>query len=252
MGSIGHDKFKKFLVEMAQNTHTSTAKLQEIPVRMDLLLFEQFAKGLEADLQRRNWKLFDNSNISVEDLFKYLALPLVYRISDFEGVPKNETNSFKYYGDLPRHQVNNLNYPFWIEHVVAQVGIAVDYDYGLKFVPQLLLTEEVNLHLDRDKIIAIHHLLGAYEEYGLALVTNVLPKGTEGNIDVMAMTIIEDIVKSYKHLHPAGSYVAAFLGNKIAQQKEWSSLFRVSYEEVEYIRTQFQISSHLYGGDQRD
>lgn len=252
MGNTRHDNFKTFLVEMAQNTQTKAAKLEQVPVKMDLLLFEQFAKGLEADLKRRNWQLFDKSGISVDDLFKYLALPLVYRISDFEGVPKHETNSFKYYGDLPRHQVNNLNYPFWIEHVVAQVGIAVDYDYGLKFVPQLILNEEVQLTLSREKIIDIHHLLGAYEEHGLAVVTNVLPKGTEGNIDVMAMTIIEDIVKSYKHLHPAGSYVAAFLGNKIAQAKEWSALFRVSYEEVEYIKTQFQISSHLYGGDQRD
>lgn len=203
-------------------TKPTTVAMTTIDVVIDPnIMIGDYASAYANELHRLNPVRAKELSLSKEELFDYFSALLAIRVSGINGTLRDWRT------------VNLLAIPAWIQHTIAQVGNVVDRDRGLRIVPKFDMKYElVTLLETSEKLLS-------FQSDGLSLHQNAFPRGVEGNEEVMGMVILNDYVHSIKlDAHPASSYVAAFLGAKLAQEQQFSVLYRVRYDDVNFIATQ--------------
>lgn len=200
---------------------TSTA-LETIEVEINSeIMIRDFAEAYSVELLRLNPTRADVISLASDDLGDYFEGLISIRVSMIQGTLKNW------------REVKSFAIPAWIQHVIAQVGIVISRDEGLRFVPKY---DKV---VDFKQMNIISDKLKAFESDGLSIHTDAFPRGSEGNEEVMGMAIVGDYIKSIKKdSHPASSYVSAFLGYKLTQGQNFAVLYRVRYDDVNFIASQ--------------
>jgi hypothetical protein len=87
-----------------------------------------------------------------------------------------------------------------------------------------------------DEAVIISDKIGAFEEK-LQMVRDAMPRGVAGDSEVMSCAIIESYVRSWKKVsHPSFTYVAAFLDAHLKNEIALKALYRIQYDDLEYIR----------------
>jgi hypothetical protein len=113
--------------------------------------------------------------------------------------------------------------PSFIQYVLSCVGEVIVRDYGIKFIPTV--TEESSLSYD--EAVLISDKIGAFEEK-LQMVRDAMPRGVEGDSEVMSCAIIESYVRSWKKVtHPSFTYVSAFLDAHLKNEIALKALYRI-------------------------
>lgn len=124
-----------------------------------------------------------------------------------------------------------LYIPSWIQYCLAMVGILVKRDIGLKIVPEM----ENPSTMTFEEALVISEKIGAFED-DLQIVKDGMPRSDEGNEDVMSTALVADYVRAIKPVHHvASTYVTAFLGMKLREEMAFAVLYRVQYDDLEYI-----------------
>jgi len=210
-------------------TKPTNVDYQEIKVNLDpQVMLKDYALAYANELWRRNPVRAQQVNLTEAELGAYFEGLLVLRVQCIN----NACTEWR--------RAKALLIPSWIEFTLTQVGTVIDHDRGLKFTPVLDLTTDIQ------QLLQISEKLAVFQTDGVVLHKDALPRTFEGDPDVMGMVICQNYVVSQSKIpHPIASYVAAFLGFKLEQEKHFGILYRVRYDDVSYIRDQL-IAERLF------
>lgn len=201
-------------------TKPTSAQLEQIDVTINpSVMLGDFAKAYAAELHRRNPLRAEQANITETELSKYFAQIISLRV--------------QYVYDQCRlwRQIKQLNIPSWMQYVLTLIGRVIDYDYGLKIMPYF--SEEVDLNF----LLDVSLRLEAFKSDGVTMHKDAFPRSKDGDREMMTMAIIGDYVQSMREIsHPIYSYVNAFLGMKLQEEQAFKILYRVRYDDVDFIR----------------
>jgi hypothetical protein len=203
-------------------TKPTTVAMTSIEVKIDsTVMVGDYADAYANELHRLNPVRAKELNLSKDDLLTYFSGLIAIRIQSINGTLRDWRTA------------KRLSIPAWIQHTLSQLGEVVDRDRGLRITPSY--DEEYEMAF----LLAVSEKLQAFESDGLSLHIDAFPRDNTGNEEVMGMVIVNDYVHSMKvDSHPASSYVAAFLGAKLVQEQQFSVLYRVRYDDVNFIATQ--------------
>lgn len=203
-------------------TKATNTKLEVIEVSINTdLMVNDYALAYSKELHRLNPIKAKETNLTAEELNYYFAALIALRVESINDTIRVWREAML------------LAIPAWIQHTISTIGEVIDRVRGIHFKPRLTLDYDVKLLLE------ISNRLESFEVDGLSLHKNAFPREKTGNAEVMGMAIVGDFVHSINaDAHPASSYVAAFLGYKLVQEQSYSVLYRVRYDDVNFIATQ--------------
>lgn len=211
-------------------TKPTSTSLESIDVTIDKdLILTDFASAYFKELVRRNPVRVDAVGITEDELSAYFTGIVTLRVECVNGVCK------------VWRQIKQLLIPAWIEFVITQIGEVIDVDRGLKIRP--VISESYDL----DAMFETSDKLRAFITDGVVLNRDAFPREQTGDYETMSMAIINDYVQSQsKDSHPIASYVAAFLGFKLQEEAAFKMLYRVRYDDVEFIKSMLLREGSLF------
>lgn len=211
-------------------TKATTVKFEEIQVTINPdLIINDYAEAYSKELHRRNPSRASTVGVTKDELFEYFKTLLAIRVESI-------SNDCKVW-----RQAKALLIPTWMEFVLSRVGEVIDNDRGLKITPIFEFDYDINRAFETsDK-------LRAFLSDGLVLHKDAFPRTPDGDVETMSMVIIDDYVTSQtKDAHPIASYVAAFLGYKLKEELAFKMLYRVRYDDVNFISSMLLREGTVY------
>lgn len=211
-------------------TKVSTVKQEIVEVQVDPVMFRDYAQSYFREAQRVNPLAMKEMNLTVEELEDYFLTLLNARIQSLrpEGCPMWRT-------------LKLCCIPDFLQFALSTIGIFVDQAYGLKVVPVFNYEGKGNV---LDTSAKIEFLM----KFGLAAVKDAMPRGIDGDPDVMSLIIINDYVYGRRDDHlPLASYVAAFLGLKLTEETAFKMLYRCRYDDVSFISDMLMHERSILG-----
>jgi len=128
-------------------------------------------------------------------------------------------------------KLKSLWIPVWIQYNLAMIGKVIMYDRGLTILPQM---KEVALKFDQ--AYAISEKIAYFKDY-VQLVHDAMPRSEFGDKDVMSTAVIAGYVRAEHRVeHVASTYVTAFMNMKLREEAAMQVLYRVQYDDLEFIR----------------
>jgi len=132
-----------------------------------------------------------------------------------------------------------LYIPSFIQYVLSCVGEVIVRDYGIKFMPTL--ADNPN-RIKFEDAVKISDKISAYKD-SLQMIRDAMPRGVEGDLNVMSCAIIEGYIRSWRKVdHPSFTYVAAFLKAKLKNEIALKALYRIQYDDIDYIVAAMQAN----------
>lgn len=128
-------------------------------------------------------------------------------------------------------RLKNLAIPPFIQYCLENIGRVRKTELGLTMVP--VYDAEV---ITFEEAMVISDKIAAFER-DMVVLFDAMPRSAEGNDEVMSTALIADYVRAMEKVTPVSSYVSAFLGLKLVQENVYASLYRVVYDDVEFIRS---------------
>lgn len=144
------------------------------------------------------------ADLTVEDLLHYLETLVWMRV---EKCTEEYSNGFKQYLKIQR----NVAVPVLMYQVLISIGRAYDKEFNLEFMPAFSVDQDHILSVD--EMAAISDLFRMFENSGLKVVYGI-PNDPEGELEFMAMTVIEGEIRSYRRNHPVYGFLAAFVASR--------------------------------------
>jgi hypothetical protein len=135
-----------------------------------------------------------------------------------------------------------LYIPAWVQYCLSMVGIVTLRDVGLRIEPEM----ESESTMTYEEAVAISEKIGSFEN-DLQVVKDAMPRSVDGNTDVMSTALIADYVRAIRPVeHVASTYVTAFLGLKLKEEVAFQAIYRVQYDDVEFIASALTTQKGLY------
>lgn len=190
-----------------------------------------YARAFVKEMQRVNPRRFEVVGITEEEMMSYAAFLLKQRILCING-------------DCPNwRRLKRCFIPVFLQYALSMIGEVIIREKGLTFVPTM--TETVDMTID--EALVVSDKIGAFERE-LCMVLDAMPRRREGDESVMGTALIADYVRSVRPVdHVADTYISAFLGMKLAEEQAFKVLYRIQYDDVEFIRTALTHSSAIMG-----
>lgn len=135
---------------------------------------------------------------------------------------------------VPWRQMKQLVMPAWIQYVISTVGKVYDKENGLLFIPVCQDDDVMSI----EDMLSISVAIEIFSNDGKHFFNDAFPREKTGDHDVMSMAIINQIITgSDKLAAPIASYVAGFLGMKLAEETSYKARYRVQYDDAEFVRS---------------
>lgn len=184
-----------------------TVKLN--PTGMIDVLAERYAREIERILSVKGGSI--NVDLSEETLMKYFITALYMRV-----IYCNDMKAPKGFEWFPAKSRSFSNLMVFAS-ILVHVGIAIDKEYGLKFVPSF--EPDIKDLLSFQEFTDISDVLSQLEDHGLKLVRG-LPSEKMGSLPFMACECFDgdDSIRSYRRDHPVFGFFAAFFRNLQVEQ----------------------------------
>lgn len=189
-----------------------------------------FAGAYAKELVRRNPIRANDpqSQVTADELDTYFQGLLKIRVESVD-------NNCKVW-----RQAKRLVIPAWIQFALSRVGVVRIPEEGLIFTPV------INVDYDIDKLLEISDKLRNYIPDGIKVFEDAFPRSEKGDIETMTMCLIENTVNGHKLSHPVSSYVAAFLGFRARSDMASKALYRIRYDDVDFITSMIIHEGSLF------
>jgi hypothetical protein len=212
----------------------SATEMEDVVITINPSDFlDGYSKAFVFEAQRVNPLMFEAHPITEEEVSAYSTFLINERIKSVHHQCPNWKN------------LKLLWIPDWIQYVISLIGIFSNYDYGLKFIP--VMDEGVSV-ITIQEALEISEKIAKYQS-SIGMHRDAMPRGDEGDEDVMSCALISNRVKATKRLaHPESSYVAAFAGLTLRKEATMNILYRVSYDDLNYIRSDLLSNSKIITG----
>lgn len=193
-------------------------------------LVADFAKSFVDETYRKNTLRAQSVGLTGEEITRYCEYLLSKRIE----IVNNNCKDFRV--------IKVLSMPSFIQYCLSMVGEVVKRDVGLTMKPVLDKPSDMTL----DEAIAISKKIDAFSDV-LQIVTDAMPRDRHGNDDVMSSALLAGYVRSMKKVdHVASTYVVAFMDMKLRQETAFSALYRVQYDDINYIASALTSAKGLF------
>ena len=212
---------KEGFSELNFGTKPTSVRMEKVEVAVNLdEMVGDFGRAYAKELNRRNPVRYQTSGLSEDELSDYFKNLIAMRIASVND-------------KFPEWRVAKaLLLTAWLEYTMTCVGEVIDSDRGLDIIP--VCSEQY----DMTKALETSAKLRVFKADGLVLLQDAFPRTKEGDVDTMSMAVIGDYVYSQnKEAHPIASYVAAYLGFKLKEEAAFKMLYRVRYDDIDYIHT---------------
>jgi hypothetical protein len=140
-------------------------------------------------------------------------------------------------------KLKTLWVPVFIQYVLRMIGRVDIFERGLTMMPTM----------EKDDIITLPEAFAISEKLGslsrdLQMVQDAMPRSIYGDKDVMTSAMIAGYARSMEDVgHVSATYVAAFLGAKLKNEVAFKVLYRVQYDDAEFIRTALIANKAVMG-----
>lgn len=195
--------------------------MQVIPVVISAnALLTNFARAFVQEAQRKSPLRADKVGLTVEDVDVYCQYLLFKRVQSVNDECKDW------------RKLKLLYIPSFVQFAMSQVGKVVIRQYGLTLVPSM---EQADLTFEQALVTS--EKIAAFEDC-LQMVKDAMPRGPEGDVDLMSTALIANSVRSMRVVqHVATTYLTAFLNLKIQENQAYAALYRVKYDDLTFITT---------------
>lgn len=204
--------------------------MQIVEVKVEGDLFSSYAKAFVAEAYRKNPLRAEQIGLTAEEVEAYSRYLVTKRI---ESVSNN-------CADFRKLKV--LAMPAWIQYNLAMIGEVSIRDRGLKLVP-------IDSHpssMSFDEALKVSEKISMFED-DLQIVYDAMPRSTSGDLDVMSTALIAGYMRSLNPVkHVAATYASAFMGLKLAEEMAFATLYRVQYDDIQFIATALTTQRGLY------
>jgi hypothetical protein len=192
---------------------------ETIKVTINGALFGDFGKAFVREAYRVNPLRAEQVEITEDEVSNYCYYLLDKRIECVNGDCKDY------------RKLKQLYIPCWIQYNLSMIGRVIDRAYGLVFEPE----SESKSTMTYEEALAISNKIGAFED-DLQIVQDAMPRSVEGDKDVMSTALVADYVRSIRPVeHVSSTYVTAFMGMKLREEAAFKVLYRVQYDDVNFI-----------------
>lgn len=135
-----------------------------------------------------------------------------------------------------------LYIPSWIQYNISMIGEVNLRDRGLRLIPEMEDTDVITF----EEALAISEKVGSFE-HDLQIVRDAMPRSIEGDVDVMSTAMIAGYVRALNKVeHVSSTYVTRFLGMKLREEVAMKTLYRVQYDDAEFIASALTTQKGLY------
>lgn len=204
-------------------------------------MVKDYAEAWTREAERKNPALWRVVGLTKEEMVAYVWYLMVMRVK----IVNNER--------VERRFLSQMYIPAYIQQVLALIGEVTIRDKGLVLKPVVDLTEDESANNHRNpklltdaEALAISEKIGAFEDH-MYMMKKAMPLDIEGDREVMTTALIAGYVRSMEKLsHPALAYISAFLNFKLREEGVLSILYRVRYDDIEYIRLAMMHQKGLY------
>jgi hypothetical protein len=158
----------------------------------------------------------------------------LYLLSRLIEVINNDCKDFR--------RIKVLYVPTFLQFVLSTIGIVIDRQLGLKFVPVL----EHASTLTYDEALSISEKIGSFE-HDLQIVSDAMPREISGDENVMRTIVLAGYVRATRVIdHPVATYVSAFLNFTLRRESDFAVLYRVQYDDLAFIASALTTRKELY------
>lgn len=200
----------------------------EVVISGDLI--SNYGTAFVSEAYRVNPLKAEQVKLTAEEVDKYSRYLVTKRIESIHG----RCDDFR--------KLKNLYIPVWIQYNLAMIGRVVLRDRGLTIIP----IESEPSTMTFEEALVISEKIGAFED-DLQIVNDAMPRSQDGDKDVMSTALIADYVRSLTPVtHVASTYVTAFMGMRLKEEAAMAVLYRVQYDDVQYIATALTSQRGLY------
>lgn len=212
-----------------------------VKVGTDCALLGEYARAFVRSAFSVNPQRAEQVSLTEDEMVNYVDFLLTQRIRSIN----DECKIWR--------QLKSLYIPCFVQYALSQIGEVLLRDYGLEIIPVLVdpTTKEGQAHpypetITLEEAQAISRKL-AYFRDDLAMVSDAMPRGHQGDIDTMSCILADGYVRSLQRVeHPVSTYLAAFIGNKLVDEQAFAPFYRVQYDDVSYIRSALLNSEKIY------
>jgi hypothetical protein len=135
-----------------------------------------------------------------------------------------------------------LYIPVWIQYVMSLIGVVTMREIGLTLIPDIQDPSDMKY----DEALAISEKISYFED-DLQIVRDAMPRDVEGDVNVMSTALIAGYVRALKPVeHVSATYVTAFLGMKLREETAMAALYRVQYDDVQFIASALTTQRGLF------
>lgn len=194
------------MMSMLEDRKDLTIATIEVKVEMNpSKLAEKLAHEIYQDMTRLcNFVGITEMGVEESGILNYLKTLTYLRVSLANGDTSKALNNY-------RNVTKRLAIPVMFYQCLISMGVALDRDYAIRFVPTYSI-DSVSL-LSPEEMIEISDLMLRLETHGLKIVVGV-PREEEGELDFMALCHVEEQVLGYRHSHPVYGFLASFFAQK--------------------------------------
>lgn len=184
-------------------------------------MVKDYADSFVKEANRVSPELNAQVGLTAKEMEDYAQYLLIQRIAYVDG-------------NCPewRH-LKTLYIPVFLQFALRMIGVVVIRDRGLTLRPVI----EEKTEMTWEQAHAISEKVGSFEGR-LQIVLDAMPREDTGDESVMSTALIAGYVRSMRKVdHVADTYVSAFLGMKLHEEQAFSVLYRVQYDDIDFIRT---------------
>lgn len=143
------------------------------------------------------------------------------------------------------NRLKTLFIPVFLQYALRMIGEVTKRDIGLKIVPVVDDSEMADV-IDFKTAVEISEKI-AFFERSLSLVQDAMPRGIDGDPNVMSTALVAGYVRSMIRVeHVADTYVSAFLGMKLREEMAFQVLYRIQYDDIDFIAAALTHNPRLY------
>ena len=193
-------------------------------------MFGDYAKAFVKEAWRVNPLLAEQVQLNEEELEQYLNYLMTKHVENVNDC----CSDFR--------RLKNLYIPSYFQFVMSTIGVCIDREFGIKLVPEM----DEPSSLTYEDALVVSEKLGSFER-DLQIVQDAMPRDIKGNLNVMGSALIAGYVRSYRRVeHPAATYVTAFANLKLKQEASLQALYRLRYDDVNFIQAALTTQKGLY------
>lgn len=208
----------------------TSVPMETVEVSVEGDLFGNYATAFVKEAFRKNPLRAEQINLTASEVDAYSRFLLTERIKSIRG----ECPEFR--------KLKVLYIPAWIQYNLSMIGEVLIRDRGLRLIP----TEDEPSSMTLEQAIEISEKIGMLID-DLQIVQDAMPRSSEGDLDVMSTALIAGYMRSLNPVkHVASTYASAFMGLKLKEEMAFAALYRVQYDDFEYIASVLTTQKGLY------